>query len=632
MATITGTTADDILTGTSGDDELYGLQGADTLNGGDGNDIIDGGTGADLMTGGTGDDLFYVDDAGDVVVEAEWEGWDEVRLSGSYVDLSAAYVESVSVSYTGGATVIGGAGLNWIDGGSGNDWYEGRGGDDILSSNFGDDHLDGGDGDDELDGGMGNDTMIGGNGNDIFHVQQAGDVVTEAANAGIDTVILSLSTYTIPANVENVDARYVLGGGSISITGNALNNFIIMGYGPVSVNGGAGNDTASYQSNGAVTVDLTTWIHDGAAADDTLTGIENLTGSSGDDVLRGNGSVNIFDGALGADTMVGRAGSDIYYVDNAGDVVVETAGGGANDEVRVRTIASYTLTAEVEHLVNLTDAAFTGTGNASANHMTGGNAVDTFYGGAGADTLDGGGGNDLLYGEGDHDILNGGPGSDYMAGGLGNDTYYVDTTGDVVVEAGNGGIDQVYTSLSSYALTVNVENLTFTGTSSAAITATGNAVNNIIVTLAGNDIVTGGNGHDELFGNAGDDVLYGDNGEDLLIGGPGADVMTGGYEGDIFQINQGDSGLGAAADRITDFVQIVERIDLRGIDADIGTAGDQAFSFVGTAAFSGTAGELRYLYDGVDTWVQGDVNGDAAPDFEIVLSGWYPMVAGDFFL
>ena len=87
-----------------------------------------------------------------------------------------------------------------------------------------------------------------------------------------------------------------------------------------------------------------------------------------------------------------------------------------------------------------------------------------------------------------------------------------------------------------------------------------------------------------------------------------------------------------AADRITDFVQIVERIDLRGIDANTGTAGDQAFSFIGTAAFSATAGELRYAFDGTDTWVQGDVDGDGVADFEIVLSGEYPMVAGDFYL
>jgi Ca2+-binding RTX toxin-like protein len=630
MTNIVGTAVNDSLVGTSGDDELYGLQGDDTLDGGDGNDILDGGTGADTMTGGLGDDLYYVDDAGDVVVEDEWAGWDEVRLAGGYLDVSSGWVEAVIVSYAGGATVLGGAGLNWIDGGSGNDWFEGGGGDDVLSGNFGDDRLEGGDGDDELDGGMGSDTMIGGAGDDGYRVQQTGDVVTEAANGGIDTVFLHLSTYTLPANVENVDARFA--SGPITITANALNNFIIMGFGAVSVSGGAGNDTVSYQSNGAVTVDLTTWVHAGAAADDSITGIENLTGSSGDDVLRGNGSTNILDGALGADTMVGRAGSDIYYVDNVGDLVTETPGGGANDEVRVRTIASYTLTADVEHLTNLTGAAFTGTGNGLANRLVGGNAVDTFYGGGGADLLSGGAGNDLLYGQGDHDTLDGGMGNDAMAGGLGNDTYIVDTVGDVVVELGNEGIDHVQTSLSSYTLPAHVDDLTFTGASFGAVTGIGNDAGNTILALGGDDSLTGGNGPDKLYGKGGDDVLSGDGGEDLLIGGPGADLLTGGYEGDIFQINEGDSGLGSGADRITDFVQIVERIDLRGIDADTGTAGDQAFSFIGTAAFSGTAGELRYETDGVDTWVQGDVDGDSAADFEVVLTGGYPMVAGDFFL
>jgi Ca2+-binding RTX toxin-like protein len=627
MTIFTGTAAIDTLVGTSGDDEIYGLQGDDDLDGGDGNDILDGGDGADQMTGGDGDDVFYVDDAGDVVVEAEDGGWDEVHLTGSSLDLSGAYVETVSVSYAGGATVIGGAGLNWIDGGSGNDWYEGRGGDDMLSSSFGDDHLDGGDGDDELDGGMGNDVMIGGAGDDIFHVQQDGDVVTESANGGIDTVILSLSTYTIPANVENVDARFA--SGDIVITGNALNNFIIMGFGPVSVYGGAGIDTVSYFSNGAVTIDLANYSFGGAASDDYLNGIENVTGSSHDDELRGNGSTNILDGGLGADLLVGRNGSDIYYIDNAGDVVVEVAGGG-NDEVRVTNLSSYTLTDYVEKLTSLTNATFTGTGNAIANEMNGTGAADTFYGGAGADTLNGNGGNDVLYGEGDHDILNGGPGSDTMAGGLGNDTYYVDTTGDSVVELLGEGIDQVYTSLSSYTLGAYVENLTFTG--SGAFHAVGSGANNIILAGSGNDTLEGLSGADQLKGNAGDDVLIGGTGEDTLIGGPGADLLTGGYDGDIFQFNDGDCGLGAGADRITDFVQIVERIDLRGMDADTGTAGDQAFSFIGGAAFSGAAGELRFESDGTDTWVQGDLNGDQVADFEIVLTGQFPLVAGDFLL
>jgi Ca2+-binding RTX toxin-like protein len=629
MTIITGTAANDSLVGTSGDDEIYGVQGDDTLDGGEGNDILDGGEGADQMTGGDGDDLYYVDNAGDVVVEAEWGGWDEIRLSGASLDLTGSYVEAVVVSYTGGATVIGGDGLNWIDGGSGNDWYEGRGGDDILSSNFGDDHLDGGDGNDEMDGGMGNDTMIGGNGNDIFHVQQSGDVVTEAANAGIDTVILSLSTYTIPANVENVDARYATGGGSISITGNALNNFINMGFGAVTVYGGAGIDTVSYFSNGAVTIDLANYSFGGAAADDYLNGIENVTGSSSDDELRGNGSANILDGGLGADLLVGRNGSDIYYVDNAGDVVTEVAGGGT-DEVRVSNLSSYTLPDYVEKVTSLTNLAFTGTGNALVNEMNGTSAVDTFYAGAGADTLNGNGGNDILYGEGDHDILNGGSGNDTMAGGLGNDTYFVDTVGDSVVEANGEGIDQVYTSLSNYTLGAYVENLTFTG--SGAFHGVGSGTFNIMIAGSGDDTLEGLSGADQLYGNAGDDVLIGGTGEDTLIGGAGADVLTGGYEGDIFQFNDGDCGLGAGADRITDFVQIVERIDLRGMDADTVTAGDQAFSFIGGAAFSGAAGELRFEFDGTDTWVQGDVNGDAVADFAIVLSGGYPMVAGDFLL
>jgi Ca2+-binding RTX toxin-like protein len=630
MTIFTGTAAGDTLVGTSGNDEIYGLQGDDTLDGGDGNDIIDGGAGADQMSGGDGDDIYYADNPGDVVVETEFAGWDEVRLGGSYLDISTSYVELVTVSYTGGATVIGGSGLTWIDGGSGNDWYEGRGGNDIISSSFGDDHLDGGDGDDELDGGMGNDTMIGGSGDDVFHVQQSGDVVSEAANGGTDTVLLSLSTYTIPANIENVDARTATG--PISITGNSLNNYIIMGFGEVSVNAGSGNDTVSYLSNGAVTVDLAVFgANDGAAADDTLSGVENLVGSLNNDVLRGNGSVNILDGSAGADLLVGRNGGDIYYVDDLGDLIVEAAGGGS-DEIRIQNIASYALPIEVEKLTNTTDQAFTGYGNGLANTMTGGAVIDTFYGAAGADILIGGGGNDNLFGEGDHDILNGGIGTDVMVGGLGNDTYIVEQSGDVVTEQANEGIDQVQTVLVSYTLVSYVENLTFTGNSDSAVYFIGNGLNNIITVQAGNDTVEGGGGADQLIGNAGDDYLAGDAGEDTIVGGAGVDFLTGGSEGDIFRFGPGDSGLSWDADRITDFTHVADRVDLRDIDANSGTAGDQAFSFIGTAAFSATAGELRYDFDGSDTWLQGDVNGDGTADFEIVMTGNIAPVVSDFML
>lgn len=631
MATFTGTTADDILVGTSGDDELYGLQGADTLDAGGGNDILDGGAGADRMTGGDGDDLYYADDSGDLVVEAEWGGWDEVRLSGASLDIRASYVETIIVSYASGATVLGGVGLNWIDGGAGDDWFEGGDGDDILTSNFGNDHLDGGDGNDLLEGGLGDDTMIGGGGDDTFRVQQFGDVVTEAAGGGTDNVLLHLSTYTLPANVENVDARYATG--PISITGNSLNNYIIMGFGEVSVNGGSGSDTVSYLSNGSVTVDLAVFgANGGAAADDTLTGIEHLVGSLNDDILRGNGSQNMIDGSAGADVMTGRNGSDTYYVDDAGDVVVEVAGGGANDEVRIRNLFSYVLPSDVENLTNTTDSAFVGTGNGLANDLNGGGGIDTLYGRAGHDELNGGGGDDRLYGEGDHDILNGGDGSDDMAGGLGNDTYIVEQAGDSVTELLNEGIDQVLTILSSYTLGSYVENLTFNGPAGNAVHGVGNVSSNVIIAQAGDDTLEGGGGSDELRGDAGDDCLYGEVGEDILIGGGGADILVGGSEGDIFRIGSGETGLGLDSDRIVDFTHISDRIDLSGMDADSATAGDQAFTFVGTAAFSNVAGELRFEYDGVNTWVRGDCDGDGAADFEILFDGNLALVASDFML
>jgi len=61
-------------------------------------------------------------------------------------------------------------------------------------------------------------------------------------------------------------------------------------------------------------------------------------------------------------------------------------------------------------------------------------------------------------------------------------------------------------------------------------------------------------------------------------------------------------------------------------------AGDQAFSFIGTAAFTGVAGQLHYWYDAGRTIVSGDVNGNGTADFNIVLAGTVILVAGDFVL
>lgn len=639
MAYIEGTIANETLTGTSSDDEIHGFEGHDYLYGGDGNDLLygyhgddtlDGGAGADRMDGGTGNDTYYVDDIADVVVEtANYPDTDIVYVLIDYYDVGTADVEQIYYSGNGSGTIIGSDTNNFINSGTGNDWLQGEGGNDWLFGGGGDDLLEGGTGNDELDGWQGNDTMVGGTGDDIYHVDSSGDIVVENANEGIDTVRVKKSSYTLPANVENADLRFY--SGSISVTGNSANNLFIMGTGAQAVTGGAGIDTVSYAHTAAVSIDLWNWNYGGEAADDYMTGIENLVGSAFDDVLRALGTQSVIDGGPGADIMEGRNGSDIYYVDNAGDVVFEAAGGG-NDEVRIRYLSSYTLPAFVEKLTNATNLMFTGIGNSLDNELNGGTTVDYLHGGAGHDILNGGDGDDVLYGDADHDILNGGAGSDLMYGGYGNDVFHVEYEGDTVVELIGQGTDHVYTSLTDYKLGDHVENLTFNGVGDPALNFIGSNVGNILIGRGGDDILDGLGGADDLYGEAGKDVLHGGDGDDLLIGGAGADFLTGGSGGDLFRFFSGDSGTGAAADVITDFANTIDKIDLRGVDADIGTAGDQAFSFIGTAAFSGTAGELRYAFDGTDTWLQADITGDGVSDFEIVFTGSLTLFATDFYL
>ena len=121
----------------------------------------------------------------------------------------------------------------------------------------------------------------------------------------------------------------------------------------------------------------------------------------------------------------------------------------------------------------------------------------------------------------------------------------------------------------------------------------------------------------------------------MLRGGAGRDALTGGTGGDRFAFAAtGDSAVGANADRITDFSRAEgDRIDLSAIDANSVAAGNQAFSFIGGAAFTHHAGQLRAAVTspGITT-IAGDVNGDGVSDFHIQLTGAVAPVAGDFVL
>lgn len=373
-------------------------------------------------------------------------------------------------------------------------------------------------------------------------------------------------------------------------------------------------------------------IINGTGADDTLNGTnssDTINGLGGNDTLFGNGGNDTLDGGTGADTMYGGTGSDIYIVDDSGDVVVENAGEGGNDEVRT-ALAAYALTANVEILRYTGAGNFTGTGNDLNNYIYGAGGSDTLSGGDGYDTLTGNGGDDFLYGGTGGDVLSGGTGADYMEGNEDNDVYIVDNVGDTVVELSGEGTDLVYTTLLSYTLGSELENLTYNAFS-GNFTGTGNSVANVIYGGNGNDSLSGLDGNDELRGQNGADSLDGGNGDDLLVGGPGADVYTGGADLDIFRISNFESGTGASADRITDFAS-GDIVDLAGWDANLNVFGNEAFSWIGSAAFSSTAGELRTYFDGTDTWVQGDTTGDGVADFEIRFDGSVTLAASDFVL
>jgi Ca2+-binding RTX toxin-like protein len=171
-------------------------------------------------------------------------------------------------------------------------------------------------------------------------------------------------------------------------------------------------------------------------------------------------------------------------------------------------------------------------------------------------------------------------------------------------------------------------------------TINGNGGGDNIIGGEGDDLLRGNDGFDQLFGGIGNDrleggadidILDGGAGVDTLIGGAGRDTMTGGAGADRFVFGDGDSSdvLGNA-DMITDFSQSDgDRIDLRTMDAIAGGE-DDAFTFVGTDAFTGTAGELRYEQVGSETRIFGDTDGDGAADFIIRLDDQVTLTVADF--
>ncbi|MFN9090137.1 MAG: hypothetical protein ACK5V0_01160 [Alphaproteobacteria bacterium] len=436
---LTGTEGADLLIGGAFNDTLSGLGGSDTLNGLGGNDRLDGGAGDDTLTGGAGDDIYLVDALGDVVTEALNEGSDTVQAGVTYA--LGANLEHLVLT---GSAAINGTGNAFAN------------------------RLTGNAGANRLDGGAGDDTLTGGAGNDIYVVDVAGDVVTEAAGEGTDTVQSTVS-YSLGLNVENLT---LTGTAAINGTGNAGANVLTGNAGANALSGGAGNDTlnggagADSLEGGAgddiYIVDAAGDVVTEAAGEgtDTVqsavtytlgTNAENLTltgsaaisgtGNALANVLTGNAGTNLLDGGAGNDTLIGGAGNDIYVVDAVGDVVTEAAGAGTDT---VQSSVTYTLGANLENLTLTGTAAINGTGNAVANRLSGNAAVNTLDGGAGNDWLSSGDGNDSLIGGLGDDQLTGDAGDDTLDGGAGADRLTGGTGRDSYLFGAGDGIDTVY--------------------------------------------------------------------------------------------------------------------------------------------------------------------------------------------
>ena len=225
-----GNSLDNTLVGNASDNGLEGLAGNDLLRGNGGSDYLDGGAGSDRMEGGAGTDVFIVDNAGDVVVENANEGDNDLVFASVNYTLSTN-VEHLALNAEV-TTAIDGTGNELNNDLSGNDAQN------TLRGLAGNDTLRGRGGNDTLDGGLGTDQLAGELGNDIYVISDALDVITEATNAGIDTVQASIS-FTLGANLENLT---LTGTANINGTGNEANNLLIGNTGVNTLDGAAGND------------------------------------------------------------------------------------------------------------------------------------------------------------------------------------------------------------------------------------------------------------------------------------------------------------------------------------------------------------------------------------------------------
>ncbi len=421
------------------------------------------------------------------------------------------------------------------------DIMRGLGGNDQIRASAGNDVLDGGAGNDFLEGSSGNDTYVFGRGYGQDAIDEQGD------SADIDT--LQLIDGITPGDIIlqatsdfGTDALLTINNTADQVTLGGFFAFDSLRVDRIQFSDGTTWDYSAMlaHTEGVMLVGTedTDYFY-GNVTNDTLLGL------GGDDILSGGAGNDTLDGGTGADRMTGGSGNDLFMVDHINDIVIESAGQGADT---VYSSLTYALGSNLENLTLTGSADINGTGNSLNNILTGNSAVNILTGGAGNDTyvvglgdtvveamsagtdtvksdsswtlgtnlenliLTGvaavnGTGNSLantLTGNSAANILSGESGADTLIGAQGDDLYIVDNVGDKVTELAGEGLDTIQSSV-TYTLSANVENLTLSGTS--AINGTGNGLDNVMVGNSAVNRLTGGAGNDTYVIGAGDTVV-----------------------------------------------------------------------------------------------------------------------------
>jgi Ca2+-binding RTX toxin-like protein len=604
----------DVVYAGGGHDTVLGGAGNDTIYGEAGNDSLDGGLDNDLLVGGLGDDIYVVDSLGDVVKEdtLTGSGNDTIQYkftltSGTKVTLdnnveSGKLLDTFNDTLMGNAsgnTLLGNTGNNLIDGGMGNDTIDGGGGQDTLRGSAGLDSLVGRAGNDLLDGGADSDTMVGGIGSDYYLVDNFNDVVIEATtDTGRDTVEATSNFSLATTNSAGIEVLIFKGSADLMGKGNDLANEITGNGGNNRLQGGLGND-----------------VIDGGAGNDDLdgeAGQNKLIGGDGDDRLHGNTDAD-------SDILIGGIGADTYFI-GAADVLYELAKDNiAGEYDTVYSTASFDASANA-NVMGIEDIVLTG-GTDDALNATGNGSDNYIIGSVGTNVIKGLDGNDTLFG----DLTATDTASDTLIGGAGSDTYYIGAN-DVVIETAGpsviaGEVDTVISALTFDASTdanrSGIENIQLTG--SAAVNASGNALNNLI---------TGNNVANVLNGNAGADILDGGLGSDTLNGGAGADTMIGGKGNDTYYVDSVDDVIidttldQTLSSGISD--QVYSSVSYSLADADAN--GVELLYLVGVDNINGTANDRSNYVEGN----QGDniIDGGLGDDYLFGMGGDDELLGG----